>query len=157
MIIRCFAALPVSADARGELERALAPFRERGLPLRWVRAEGVHITLKFFGEIVRDRLDAISEALTFAAEGIAAFGVTLSTLGVFPDPERARVLWLKEELQLDCMPCFERTCRFGHYRCLTSVTPDRVDQALIQAASASGATTSPAPPSRREGLGREQS
>lgn len=92
-MIRCFAALPVPADARGELERALTPFRDRNLPLRWVRAEGVHITLKFFGETARDRLDAVAEALTFAAEGIAPFGVTLSGLGVFPEPERARVLW----------------------------------------------------------------
>ena len=93
MIIRCFAALPVPAAASGELERALAPFRERGLPLRWVRTEGVHITLKFFGEIHRDRLDAIAESLTFAAEGIGPFGVTLAGLGAFPDTERARVLW----------------------------------------------------------------
>lgn len=92
-MIRCFAALPVPAVARGELDHALAPFRERGLPLRWVRAEGVHITLKFFGEIARDRVDAIAEALTFAAEGIGPFGVTLSGLGAFPDTERARVLW----------------------------------------------------------------
>jgi 2'-5' RNA ligase len=92
-MIRCFAALPVPADTRGELERVLAPFRDRGWPVRWVRAEGVHITLKYFGETPRDRLDAIAEALTFAAEGIAPFGATLSGLGAFPDPERARVLW----------------------------------------------------------------
>jgi heptosyltransferase-2 len=49
--------------------------------------------------------------------------------------DRARVLWLKDELDLDCMPCFDRTCRFGHYRCLTAVTPERalaaLDSALI--------------------------
>ena len=39
----------------------------------------------------------------------------------------------------------------------TEVTPDRVESALTETASASGATTSPAPPSRREGLGKEQS
>jgi 2'-5' RNA ligase len=93
VIIRCFAALPVPADASGELEHALAPFRERGWPLRWVRKEGVHVTLKFFGEIGHDRLDAIAEALSFAVEGIAPFGVTLAGLGAFPDAERARVLW----------------------------------------------------------------
>ena len=93
VMIRCFAALPVPPDARGVLERAVAPWRERGLPLRWVRADGVHITLKFFGEVARERIDAIAEALTFAADGIAPFGVSLSGLGAFPDVERARVLW----------------------------------------------------------------
>jgi heptosyltransferase-2 len=46
---------------------------------------------------------------------------------------RARVVWLKDELGLDCMPCFDRTCRFGHYRCLTEVSAGRVDGALVQA------------------------
>ena len=94
-------------------------------------------------------------AAAFDLPQVAVFGST-SPLHTPPLNERARVLWLKDELQLDCMPCFERTCRFGHYRCLTSVAPERVEAALLQAASASGATTSPAPPSRREGLGREQ-
>ena len=81
------------------------------------------------------------------------FGST-SPLHTPPLNERARVLWLKDELQLDCMPCFDRTCRFGHYRCLTSVAPIASSKRCCSA-SASGATTSPAPPSRREGLGRE--
>ena len=95
-------------------------------------------------------------AAAFGVPQVAVFGST-SPLHTPPLNERARVLWLKEELQLDCMPCFDRTCRFGHYLCLTSVTPDRVESALTETASASGATTSPAPPSRREGLGKEQS
>ena len=93
-------------------------------------------------------------AAAFGVPQVAVFGST-SPLHTPPLNDRARVVWLKEELQLDCMPCFDRTCRFGHYLCLTSVGPDRVEQALVQAASASGATTLPAPPSRREGLGRE--
>ncbi len=79
-------------------------------------------------------------AAAFGLPQVAVFGST-SPLHTPPLNERARVLWLKEELQLDCMPCFDRTCRFGHYRCLTSVTPERVGSALLQATGASGATT----------------
>ena len=68
-------------------------------------------------------------AAAFGVPQVAVFGST-SPLHTPPLNERARVLWLKEELQLDCMPCFDRTCRFGHYRCLTSVAPDRVEAAL---------------------------
>jgi len=70
----------------------------------------------------------------------AAFGIPQAAVFGSTSPEhtpplnpRARVLWLKEELQLDCSPCFERTCRYGHTRCLVEVTPDRVDVALAQA------------------------
>jgi len=95
-------------------------------------------------------------AAAFGVAQVAVFGST-SPLHTPPLNDRARVLWLKDELQLNCMPCFDRTCRFGHYLCLTSVSPERVEAALRQAASASGAPTAPAPPSRREGRGREQS
>ncbi len=80
------------------------------------------------------------------------FGST-SPLHTPPLNERARVLWLKDELGLDCMPCFDRSCRFGHTRCLTAVTPDRV---LAAFDSVEAPPTAAAPPSWREGLGREQ-
>jgi heptosyltransferase-2 len=33
-------------------------------------------------------------------------------------------------LGLDCSPCFDRTCRFGHYNCLRDLEPQRVIDAL---------------------------
>jgi heptosyltransferase-2 len=33
-------------------------------------------------------------------------------------------------LGLDCSPCFERTCRFGHYNCLRDLKPQPVIEAL---------------------------
>lgn len=35
-------------------------------------------------------------------------------------------------LGLDCSPCFERTCRFGHYNCLRQLEPERVVRAVAQ-------------------------
>jgi len=70
----------------------------------------------------------------------AAFGIPQAAVFGSTSPEhtpplnpRARVVWLKDELGLDCMPCFDRECRFGHYRCLTEVTPQRVGRALEDA------------------------
>ncbi|MEG5265452.1 lipopolysaccharide heptosyltransferase II [Pseudomonas sp. JDS28PS106] len=33
-------------------------------------------------------------------------------------------------LGIECSPCFDRTCRFGHYNCLRLLEPDTVIQAL---------------------------
>ena len=52
-------------------------------------------------------------AAAFGVPQVAVFGST-SPMHTPPLNPRARVLWLKDELQLDCMPCFDRTCRFGH-------------------------------------------
>ena len=68
-------------------------------------------------------------AAAFGVPQVAVFGST-SPLHTPPLNRQARVLWLKDELALDCMPCFERTCRYGHYRCLDAVRPARVGQAL---------------------------
>jgi len=73
-------------------------------------------------------------AAAFGVPQVAVFGST-SPLHTPPLNARARVLWLKDELGLDCMPCFDRTCRFGHTLCLVSVTPERVQAALRDAAS----------------------
>jgi len=93
-------------------------------------------------------LDAM--ALIAAARGVvsndsglmhvaAAFGVPQAAVFGSTSPEhtpplnpRARVVWMKEELQLDCAPCFDRVCRFGHTRCLTEVSAARVDAALSE-------------------------
>ncbi len=94
-------------------------------------------------------------AAAFGVAQVAIFGSTSPT-HTPPLNDRARVLWLKEELQLDCMPCFERTCRFGHYRCLTAVTSDRV---LVALRAAEGAPAAADASARRDGraAGRERS
>jgi heptosyltransferase II len=68
-------------------------------------------------------------AAAFGVPQVAVFGST-SPEHTPPLNSRAQVIWLKEELQLACMPCFERTCRFGHTRCLTEVSAARVEAAL---------------------------
>jgi len=71
-------------------------------------------------------------AAAFQVPQVAIFGST-SPLHTPPLNPHAKVLWLKDELGLDCMPCFQRTCRYGHYLCLKSVTPERALDALTDA------------------------
>jgi len=68
-------------------------------------------------------------AAAFGLPQVAVFGST-SPEHTPPLNRRAQVIWLKDELGLECSPCFERTCRFGHTRCLVEVKPARVEAAL---------------------------
>ncbi|MEZ0344698.1 MAG: lipopolysaccharide heptosyltransferase II [Caldimicrobium sp.] len=52
---------------------------------------------------------------------IAIFG---STDPDYTGPLNPRAIILKENL--DCSPCFKRTCPKGHYRCLKEISPERV-------------------------------
>ena len=52
---------------------------------------------------------------------IAIFGST-STTWTSPRNPYSKTIQLK----LECAPCFQRTCRFGHYHCLEQIQPERV-------------------------------
>lgn len=62
--------------------------------MKWVREEGIHLTLKFLGETPESRIGEIGEALEGAASGIGPVEVTLSGVGRFPDRGLPRVIWI---------------------------------------------------------------
>lgn len=90
--VRAFAAVAIPAALREALAALQAECRRLGLPARWVRPEGIHLTLKFLGET--PRLAAAAESLAEAGAGVPGFRLRAEGLGVFPDPRRARVLWV---------------------------------------------------------------
>jgi heptosyltransferase-2 len=63
-----------------------------------------------------------------AALGVPTVGIFGSTNPVRTGPLGPCTAVLYE--RLDCSPCLERTCRFGHYDCLRKITPDSVVEAL---------------------------
>jgi RNA 2',3'-cyclic 3'-phosphodiesterase len=97
---RLFIAVPVAAGVRtavGELMARVAgaPIEERafGQP-RWVRVEGLHLTLRFLGATPDERQPALSQALARVADSASPFDVVLSGGGSFPNPIHPRVLWI---------------------------------------------------------------
>lgn len=97
--MRLFIAVPLPGPAAARVGELLRDLRDRGWPVRWVRDGGLHLTLKFFGEVTPDRLEAIQEALGRAARDTPPIGLVLGSAGGFPALRRARVLRL--ELRAD--------------------------------------------------------
>ena len=92
--MRLFAGLPVVEPARGEIVKLLAYLRGEGWPLRLVPEHGLHITLKFFGEVPPTRLDVIEEAVRAAVPNTGDLSLQLTELGAFPNERRARIIWV---------------------------------------------------------------
>ena len=58
----------------------------------WTRPGNAHVTLKFLGNVGRERREAVTAAL--AGVRFAPFDLTLGSGGFFPGPARPRVLWV---------------------------------------------------------------
>ncbi len=93
---RLFIAVALSDEAREAVRTAQAKLLGT-LPrrtLRPTRVEGVHITLKFLGDVRATQVEAISIALDKAAARRDSFDLALNGAGCFPNTHRPRVAWI---------------------------------------------------------------
>ena len=76
--------------------------------IRWVRPEGIHLTLKFFGDVSVDDIANIAIVVEKAAEREMSFSLEIGGAGVFPDPHRPRVLWLGMKGDVERLLVFQK-------------------------------------------------
>ena len=86
-------ALNLADTTRRALWSAIAPLRDLALPIKWVRPEGIHLTLKFLGDVEDAQQSEVIAALSRAAHGARPITMTVEGFGAFPHPARARVVW----------------------------------------------------------------
>lgn len=92
--MRLFLAVFPPPEAQAAVVLACAPLRAAGGGVSWVRAENLHYTLRFMGELGADGARRAGEAASEAASDHAPFEAALGDFGAFPDARRARVLWV---------------------------------------------------------------
>jgi len=92
--MRLFVALNLPKKDRERIFRAARPLRDEELPVRWVEPGHFHVTLKFLGEVRRERLPQVDEAIQRVATSTAAFKTEFAGFGAFPTIRRPRVIWL---------------------------------------------------------------
>lgn len=91
---RLFAAIPVPEPALSELSDILEGLRAKGWPVRWVRRDGLHITLKFYGAVAEEDVSTVETALGRATESVGSFRLCGARVEAFPPGRRARVVWM---------------------------------------------------------------
>jgi 2'-5' RNA ligase len=93
--IRAFIAIELPAELRQELARLQAELKaDNRLRIKWVNPDGIHLTLKFLGNIPVSDTDRITQAMTDAARRITPFYLKTETLGAFPNLKRVQVVWV---------------------------------------------------------------
>jgi 2'-5' RNA ligase len=98
--MRIFCAVDLSDDARAQVTAHISRLREATakaaspVKISWERADKLHLTLKFLGELEPARIEALTRAAKRAAESVEKFKLTLAEAGAFPPNGNPRVLWL---------------------------------------------------------------
>ncbi len=94
--IRAFVAIELPEAILTEIGEVVARLKPQMPPdvIRWVKADSIHLTLKFLGQVPSDQLSLISSSLRAAVAPHAPFGLEVVGAGCFPTIQRPRVVWV---------------------------------------------------------------
>jgi len=92
--MRAFVAIEIPEALKDGVAAAQDRLRRAGVDASWPRPAGVHLTLKFLGEIGDELGPGIMQALAPALIDTGRFRLSLAGVGTFPLPAAARVVWL---------------------------------------------------------------
>jgi 2'-5' RNA ligase len=108
--IRCFIAIELTDQARAEIARLQGRLKEV-IPhntVRWTASRNIHLTLHFLGDVAEDHLDKVSRAVSAVATAHTPFSLHLSNLGCFPNPFKARIVWVGLSGETDLLVALQR-------------------------------------------------
>lgn len=96
---RLFVAVPLPDDAVAAVVSIVDAVRGQALPtgmrdVRWVRLDGLHLTLRFLGPTADDRIEPTADAVRAIAREVSPLRLAIAGSGTFPPGPRPRTIWL---------------------------------------------------------------
>ncbi len=95
--IRCFIAIHLPQSVQEQITAYIERLKSLSHDIRWIKAENIHLTMKFLGEIPAERVDAVKKALYPLSDQFSQFNLNVSGAGCFPGKKNPRVFWLGME------------------------------------------------------------
>ncbi|MCK5434561.1 MAG: RNA 2',3'-cyclic phosphodiesterase [Dehalococcoidales bacterium] len=93
--IRSFIAIELPDEVRSALAELQTELQTNKQPQeKWVGPHGIHLTLKFLGNIATARISDVTGAIVQASRGFSPLSLEVKGLGVFPNFQRVRVVWV---------------------------------------------------------------
>jgi 2'-5' RNA ligase len=91
---RLFIAIEISHEIKKEIAELQSKLKQAGVDASWTRPEGIHLTLKFLGEVEETKVPEIMTALSVLSKDRTGFRIEIAGAGAFPNPKNARVVWV---------------------------------------------------------------
>lgn len=89
--------ISVDIEPNTLLENFSRRLAETKAPLKIVKLDNIHLTLKFLGDTDEALIPSIREILKAAVEGLEPFTIHLVGTGAFPSINRIKVIWIGVE------------------------------------------------------------
>jgi 2'-5' RNA ligase len=87
--------MDVPEEVRGAIREFVAKMErecQEARGARWARVEGMHVTLKFIGEVAAEKVEQIKKELE-GVRSAAAVEMSFRGVGFFPNAKHPRVFW----------------------------------------------------------------
>lgn len=98
-VIRAFIAIDLSLDIQHRLDDVLQNYKSQlaNIPIRWVAATNIHLTLKFLGDVSLSNLNILTDMIQTEISGHHQFDISVGGSGAFPNIRQPRVIWVGVE------------------------------------------------------------
>jgi len=94
MNIRCFIAIPIGETIEKQISDLIFSLKKHDADIKWIKPDGMHITIKFLGKTQDRMIPKIKDALVHAASLFDPFFITIQGIGAFPHVNRPRIFWV---------------------------------------------------------------
>jgi len=95
--IRAFIACEIPESVLENVSKAQEGLMRLDSDASWTRVSGIHITLKFLGDIEEGYIDRVAAVIEGASKGQSPFEISIKGSGAFPNLKNPRVVWIGVE------------------------------------------------------------
>ena len=98
-VIRAFIAIDLSSEIQHRLDEVVHNYKNQlaSIPIRWVGASNIHLTLKFLGDVSISNLNMLTDMIQTEISGHHQFDISVGGSGAFPSIRQPRIIWVGVE------------------------------------------------------------
>ncbi|MEK6680597.1 MAG: RNA 2',3'-cyclic phosphodiesterase [Nitrospirota bacterium] len=93
-MIRSFIAIEIPDELKNDVLEIQKRFKAVSADASWTRTDGIHLTLKFLGNVEEKKIEDIKRILEEIARGTQRIKIKIGGVGAFPNQKMPRVLWI---------------------------------------------------------------
>ncbi|MCX5687235.1 MAG: RNA 2',3'-cyclic phosphodiesterase [Candidatus Omnitrophica bacterium] len=92
--IRAFIAIEINNQTKQKISKLISILKKSNADAKWATEDKLHLTLKFLGNVHKDKIQEIANVISIISNNFKSFAVSFSEIGAFPNTSCPQVIWL---------------------------------------------------------------